>query len=325
MGRSVPNARGRPLCFQKRRSNCSRSRVAAPYRRLRDRVVLRFRQARLEDDISRRGRRQRTNQKRPFDLGSTAGSILDGHRHATFALPHAADNGAQQQRAAQPPGHDRGEPIVAFRNPEGVTLSGRSAVGELLDERKHRQVLGIREEESAKRADRRTDVRGTFRSAIQAATDSGREPPRDCTVPPIFGELEIANLFAEHLRHHSEAAGPGVNSTLPARVRSVEAKPIAKNADRRQPQIGRQLTHVGLLFLDQIGAGLGMLPTCEARPGASTHGRPRDRELQSPWLSRRAPRARAQRSSRQGPRPRQSLERRAGLLDASLKDTRWRT
>ena len=167
-----------------------------------------------------------------------ARSILDGHRDTAFALPGTADNGAQQQRAAQPPGHDRGEPIVAFRNPEDVTLSGRSAVGELLDERQHRQILGICEEESSKRADRRTDVRRYLSIGHPRRYRHCREPPRDCTVPPIFGELEIANLTGEHLRHHSEAARPGVNSTLPARVRPVEAKPIAKDADRRQPQIG---------------------------------------------------------------------------------------
>ena len=94
-----------------------------------------------------------------------------------------------------------------------------------------------------------------------------------------------------------------MNSTLPARVRPVEPKPIAKDADRRQPQIARQLTHVGLLFLDQIGAGLGVLPTCKCvpeRPHTATHA---IASFNHRRLSRRAPRARARRVKPARPAP----------------------
>ena len=54
-----------------------------------------------------------------------------------------------------------------------------------------------------------------------------------------------------------------MNAPPPARVGSVEAKPVAQDAHRLQAQLSREREDVLLLLLDEVGARLGMLPRRE--------------------------------------------------------------
>ena len=52
----------------------------------------------------------------------------------------------------------------------------------------------------------------------------------------------------------------------PARIGSVEAEALAQDADRLQAELLREREDVLLLFLDQVGARLGVLPRRELLP-----------------------------------------------------------
>jgi hypothetical protein len=98
----------------------------APVAQVRHRVVLGFRQGRLEQDFARSRRRHRTDEELRRQFAAASARLVNGDGHAVRLLRHATDDGVEKDAAAEPFHHTCREAVVALRDAEDVALPGRS-------------------------------------------------------------------------------------------------------------------------------------------------------------------------------------------------------
>ena len=151
-------------------------------------------------------------------------------RHAVVALPHAADDRCAGEcvRAAASPSPWRGDRCLpAIRKMS--SWPGVSALGELLDERQQRQVLGIGEKEPAERPRRRRGARGA-RCARPARSQPtcARAAAAIALSQRSSASLKSANLVPSSFEPSSKAAGPWCESA------AARARPGRRSRSRRE-------------------------------------------------------------------------------------------
>ena len=149
IGSGVPNARGLPRFRHGARSNCRAVFVAAPY--LTTAVACRcsVRQGGLEHDVADRRRRHRAHEivearlvdSRPFD----SSAAVTPSRVCDDAAKDRLQTDSGSQRSCE-----RGrEAIVAADDAEHLLAAGRAVLGELIGQRKQRQLVRICQKETA--------------------------------------------------------------------------------------------------------------------------------------------------------------------------------
>jgi hypothetical protein len=124
----------------------------------------------------------------------------------------------------------------------------------------------IREEESPEAPDagtqrlRRADLVEPLRD--RSAPEAGG----DRAVPSTFGELEIAKHRLDVLLHLRQRTEPRLHLATAARVGPVKPEAVTQDPHGLEAERLRQRKDVLLLFLDQVGARLGVLPPRELIP-----------------------------------------------------------
>ena len=303
VGRSVPNARGRPrllpeapleLQQQPRRAAVAEVRRS---RRAAARAARVRRPPRAPCSPAARTRSSRRRSPIACPLRSSIVTVTPSARWTTrrtivslssdprrrFAIPVA--------RRSLPPGMRKVSP-----------LAGHAAFGELLHQRQHRQVLGIGEKEPPEPAHRRLERR---RRAPLLEPVPHRRPRRTCAATALSQRSSASlnsatsafNIFADR----DERGRAQVQAPLAARVGAVEAEAVAQDPHRLQPELAGERQQVLLVSVDEVGARFGVLPPGEAvaqrpHPPADAIARFDDRHRRAARLER--PRGRQPREPR---------------------------
>src|SRR6185295_13657532 len=119
---------------------------------------------------------------------------------------------------------------VALWNAEDVTASRRAGLGELLEQRQHRQVLRIRQEEAAQPAKTGLDVLRRLRHVEPLRDRETAVAHADGAVPALVGQLEIVDDWREQFADRRQASRSAVDLAATARVRPVEPETLAQDA-----------------------------------------------------------------------------------------------